>query len=76
VEYKKGGKIEQRAQQVLAETVAVLGEIEQMGLPAAISKGTFADISRTLTGGKGLDGVIEKAADYYNPFPSLMMKGA
>ena len=76
VEFKKGGKIEQRAQQVLAEAVAVLGEIEKMGLPAAISKGTFADISRTLTGGKGLDGVIEKSTDYYNPFPSLMMKGA
>jgi beta-lysine 5,6-aminomutase alpha subunit len=76
VEFKKGGKIEQRAQQVLAETVEVLAEIEKIGLPAAISKGTFADISRTLTGGKGLDGVIEKASDYDNPFVSLMMKGA
>jgi len=76
VEFKAGGKIESRAQQVLAETVDILGEIEKIGLPAAIGKGTFAEISRTPTGGKGLDGVIEKAADYFNPFPQLMMKGA
>ena len=76
VEFKAGGKIESRAQQVLAETVDILAEIEKIGLPAAIGKGTFAEISRTPTGGKGLDGVIEKAADYFNPFPQLMMKGA
>jgi beta-lysine 5,6-aminomutase alpha subunit len=73
VEFRKGGKIEQRAQQVLAETVGILAEIERIGLPAAIAKGTFADISRTREGGKGLDGVIEKSADYYNPFPKLML---
>jgi beta-lysine 5,6-aminomutase alpha subunit len=33
----------------------------------------FAEISRTPTGGKGLDGVIAKAPDYYNPFPDLML---
>jgi beta-lysine 5,6-aminomutase alpha subunit len=76
IEFKAGGKIESRAQQVLAETESVLAEIEKIGLPAAIGKGTFAEISRTPTGGKGLDGVITKAADYFNPFPQLMMQGA
>jgi beta-lysine 5,6-aminomutase alpha subunit len=76
IEFKAGGKIEARAQQVLAETQNVLAEIEKIGLPAAIGKGTFAEISRTPTGGKGLDGVITKAADYFNPFPQLMMQGA
>jgi beta-lysine 5,6-aminomutase alpha subunit len=75
IEFKRGGKIELRAQEVLAETEAILAQIEQTGLPAAISKGTFAEISRTPTGGKGLDGVIAKAADYFNPFPALMLKG-
>ncbi|MBT9495322.1 MAG: lysine 5,6-aminomutase subunit alpha [Paucibacter sp.] len=75
IEFKRGGKIELRAQEVLAETEAVLAQIEQTGLPAAIGKGTFAEISRTPTGGKGLDGVIAKAADYFNPFPALMLKG-
>jgi len=75
IEFKSGGLIETRAQTVLAETESILAEIEGMGLPAAISKGTFAEISRTPTGGKGLDGVITKAADYYNPFPQLMLSG-
>ena len=75
IEFKRGGMIERRAQEVLAQTESALAEIEQIGLPAAISKGTFAEISRTPTGGKGLDGVISKAADYFNPFPSLMLQG-
>lgn len=73
IDYKSGGKIEQRAQTVLAETARMLSEIERIGLPAAISKGMFADISRTAEGGKGLDGLIVKADDYYNPFPPLML---
>ena len=75
IEFKAGGKIERRAQEVLAQTEKILAEIEGMGLPAAIGKGTFAEISRTPTGGKGLDGVIAKSADYYNPFPELMLPG-
>ena len=73
IQFTPGGQIERRAQQVLQETEDILAEIERTGLPAAIAKGTFADISRTLTGGKGLDGVLDKDADYYNPFPELML---
>ena len=73
IEFKSGGLIETRAQTVLAETETFLAQIETMGLPAAIGQGMFAEISRTPTGGKGLDGVIAKAADYYNPFPELML---
>ncbi|MGQ0711516.1 MAG: lysine 5,6-aminomutase subunit alpha [Rhodoferax sp.] len=76
IQFTPGGQIERRAQQVLQETVDILAEIERTGLPAAIAKGTFADISRTLTGGKGLDGVLDKDADYYNPFPELMLPQA
>jgi len=76
IEFKRGGQIEQRAQAVLAETEAMLAQIETTGLPSAIGKGMFAEISRTPTGGKGLDGVIQKAADYYNPFPHLMLPEA
>jgi beta-lysine 5,6-aminomutase alpha subunit len=75
IEFKAGGKIELRAQEVLAQTEQILAEIEGMGLPAAIGKGTFAEISRTPTGGKGLDGVIAKSQDYFNPFPALMLQG-
>jgi len=73
IQFTPGGQIERRAQQVLCETADLLAQIEQTGLPAAIAKGTFADISRTLTGGKGLDGVIPKSPDYQNPFPALML---
>lgn len=73
ITFTPGGQIERRAQAVLTETADLLAQIEQTGLPAAIAKGVFADISRTLTGGKGLDGVIAKSADYYNPFPDLML---
>ena len=75
IDFKSGGLIEGRAQAVLAETEKILSEIEAIGLPAAIGKGTFADISRTPIGGKGLDGVITKATSYYNPFPQLMLQG-
>ena len=75
IEFRRGGQIEQRAQQVLAETEAILAEVERTGLPAAIAKGTFADISRRPDGGKGLDGVLAKADDYHNPFPALMLQG-
>ena len=75
IEFKRGGLIEQRAQAVLAETEAMLAEIETISLPTAIGKGMFAEISRTPTGGKGLDGVIAKADSYYNPFPELMLPG-
>ncbi len=75
IEFKRGGKIEQRAQAVLEQTAKMLAEIEAIGLPAAIGKGMFAEISRTPRGGKGLDGVIQRADDYYNPFPELMLGG-
>jgi len=75
IEFKSGGKIEQRAQAVLAQAEAMLAQIETIGLPGAIGKGMFAEISRTPAGGKGLDGVIAKADSYYNPFPHLMLPG-
>jgi beta-lysine 5,6-aminomutase alpha subunit len=73
IEFKRGGLIEQRAQAVLAQADAMLAEIEAISLTSAIGKGMFAEISRTPTGGKGLDGVITKADTYYNPFPQLML---
>ncbi|MBL8394749.1 MAG: lysine 5,6-aminomutase subunit alpha [Candidatus Accumulibacter sp.] len=75
VEFRRDGQIEQRAQRVLSETEQILAEIERIGLPAAISQGTFAEISRQPDGGKGLDGVLAKSADYFNPFPKLMLQG-
>ena len=75
IEFKAGGQIEQRAQQVLAQAEAMLAEVQRIGLEAAIGRGMFAEISRSATGGKGLDGVVAKADDYFNPFPARMLGG-
>ncbi len=68
-----GGRIERRAQEVLAQAQAMLEEIEAIGLPAAIGRGQFADIARQSDGGKGLAGVVTRAEGYFNPFPELML---
>jgi beta-lysine 5,6-aminomutase alpha subunit len=72
---KPDGRIEQRAAEVLNRTVALLEQIEQTGLMAAISEGVFAGIKRRPDGGKGLDGVIAKGDGYLNPFFDLALKG-
>jgi len=65
---KPGGKIEGRAQFVLAEAVALLGRVAERGLMESIAGKTFADVSRLPDGGRGADGVFEKAPQYWNPF--------
>jgi beta-lysine 5,6-aminomutase alpha subunit len=67
IEFKTDGFIARRAQQVLDEVEAFLNEVRETGLMAAIAAGRFAGIKRPLGGGKGLDGVFEKAPDYTNP---------
>jgi beta-lysine 5,6-aminomutase alpha subunit len=66
--FKPGGRLEQRAQQVLNQAAKMLEEVREIGLFAALEKGMFADVKRSFTGGKGLAGVLEKADDYFNPF--------
>ena len=68
VEIKKDGPIGVRARDVLNETDRFLKEIEGEGLLEAIRRGWFADIKRTVDGGKGLSGVLEKEPSYANPF--------
>ena len=75
IEFVKGGAIEKRAQEVLTEAEMMLAKIEEMGLKKAIEIAMFAEISRKETGGKGLDGVVDKVDEYYNPFLELMKGG-
>jgi beta-lysine 5,6-aminomutase alpha subunit len=74
VEYKPGGIIRQRAREVLDNAAALLESIEREGLFTALEKGMFADVKRPRNGGKGLDGVTEKGARYYNPFVQRMLR--
>ena len=73
ITFKKGGIIETRANEVLNKAFSLLNEIRQIGLFKTIEKGKFANIKRPIDGGKGLEGVIKKAKDYYNPFMDLIL---
>ena len=68
IQFTPGGKIEARAQIVLKKATELLAEIDQYKLFSAIEKGVFANISRNRLGGKGLEGVVKKSPNYWNPF--------
>ena len=74
ISYRPGGKMEQRANEVLTKAVAMLEQVAEIGLMSAISQGMFAGVKRDPHGGRGLDGVVRKRDGYYNPFPDLFMK--
>jgi beta-lysine 5,6-aminomutase alpha subunit len=56
-----------RAIQVLDEAQELLEEVHRDTIWEAIAKGSFADVKRSRTGGKGYAGVVERANDYLNP---------
>ena len=61
------GRVVARARQVLGEARDLLREVQAEGMFSAVARGAFADVKRPELGGRGLDGVIEKSADYVNP---------
>jgi beta-lysine 5,6-aminomutase alpha subunit len=72
VEFKDGGIIKTRAKEVLNNATVLLENMEKEGLFSALEKGIFGNVKRPKNGGKGLDGVTEKGANYFNPFIDLM----
>ena len=72
MEFKEGGIVRTRAGQVLDKAIELLEQLTSEGLFNALEKGIFADIKRSRVGGKGLDGVVEKGANYMNPFINLL----
>ncbi len=74
IEFKDGGLIEQRARNVLSQALDLLQGIRRDGLFQTLEEGKFAGIKRSMEGGKGLSGVIEKANNYTNPFIPLLLK--
>ncbi len=75
IEFKAGGKIQTRAQTVLKEAAVLLEKVQNDGMFQALEQGTFADVFRPFTGGKGLAGVFLRTADYYNPIETGLRKG-
>ncbi len=79
----RDGVIQIRARQVLGEGIDLLDDIvsdsDTAGDPpllAAIADGTFGAMKRPPTKGKGLEGVVRKAAAYDNPAITLLESGA
>jgi beta-lysine 5,6-aminomutase alpha subunit len=66
------GFVAQRARQVLGESVDLLRKIGSQGLLNAIAEGTFGVTKRPADGGRGLEGVLERADGYYNPASDLL----
>jgi beta-lysine 5,6-aminomutase alpha subunit len=66
------GFVATRARQVLADSVELLERIACDGLFNAIADGTFGITRRPADGGRGADGVVPQAGDYYNPATELL----
>ncbi|OPJ55544.1 lysine 5,6-aminomutase subunit alpha [Alkalithermobacter paradoxus] len=75
ITFKEDGIIQKRANDVLNKAYELLLEIEKQELFKTLESGTFGGIKRRIDGGKGLDGVVEKHKDYFNPFIELMLGG-
>lgn len=68
IQFNPNGKIVRRARTVLDTTHGFLTELKETGLMEGIEKGKFANMPRARDGGRGLEGVFQKARKYYNPF--------
>ena len=73
IEFKEGGIIQSRAQNVLRKADELLEEVEKEGLFSTIEKGIFGVVKRPFDGGHGLEGVCTKGENYFNPFIPLFM---
>jgi beta-lysine 5,6-aminomutase alpha subunit len=72
IEFKSGGIIQTRAQQVLSDAHELLERIAEQGLFAAIEQATFGDVSRRVDEGRGLEGIVTTTEGYLNPVVELM----
>ena len=72
IRWNPDGRIVARARLVLGEARDLLREVAGEGMFSAIARGAFADVKRPETGGRGLVGVIDKRADYFNPILDVL----
>jgi beta-lysine 5,6-aminomutase alpha subunit len=75
ISFKPGGIVARRQREVFDKALHLLEEVAKDGMMAAIGKARFGDTARTPEGGKGLDGVVERAAGYFNPFLEILEEG-
>ena len=72
IEFKRGGIVQTRAQEVLAGAHALLERIAEQGLFAALGEGVFGDVERDAAAGRGAEGIVEVGEGYFNPLSELM----
>ncbi len=72
VRFVPGGRVQTRARDVLARALTLLQQVRDEGLFGALASGRFADIKRSMDGGRGLEGVAVKAEDYWNPVDEVL----
>jgi beta-lysine 5,6-aminomutase alpha subunit len=75
VTFKRGGMIEQRANDQLQKAVVQLEHVQSIGLFKALENGEFADVKRDPRGGRGFEGVFRVTPDYFNPFFGALHEG-
>ena len=67
-EWREDSLVTRSAEHILREAVALLQHMDALGLFKGLEAGLFADIKRSPDSGRGLEGVIERDATYFNPF--------
>jgi beta-lysine 5,6-aminomutase alpha subunit len=75
IEFKAGGIIQTRAQEVLAGAHKLLERIAEIGLFSALGEGVFGDVPRQIDEGRGTEGIVSVDEGYLNP-ASELMRGA
>ncbi|HEV2973585.1 MAG TPA: lysine 5,6-aminomutase subunit alpha [Solirubrobacteraceae bacterium] len=72
IEFKRGGIVQTRAQEVLAGAHELLERISERGLFAALGEGVFGDVPRQIDEGRGKEGIVAVDEHYFNPAIELM----
>src|SRR5712671_2388401 len=72
IAFKPDGIVARRQREVFDEALALLEEVAKDGMMAAFGKNHTGTTARTPEGGKGLDGVVERAPGYFNPFLEIL----
>jgi len=75
IEFRRGGIIQTRAQEVLRGAHELLERIAEIGLFAALGEGVFGDVPRQVDEGRGSEGIVATHENYLNP-ASELMRGA
>src|SRR5262249_54550703 len=72
ISFRSDGIVARRQREIFDKALALLEEAARDGMMAAMGKARFGDTGRSETGGKGLDGVFERAPDYFTPFLEIL----